>query len=374
MKLLHLADLHLGKRVNGFDLLEDQRYILEQVLLLCDERGVQAVLLAGDLYDTAVPPAAAASLLSWFLTELASRGVAVLAIAGNHDSAERLDYAATLLARQNVHLAGRFCGAPGRVTLHDRFGPVEFTLLPFVRAATVRHYLPDAPITDYDSAVAAALAASPSNAPLRVLLAHQTVTGSGCAPVRSGSESAPLCIGTVENVDAARFAGFSYTALGHIHRPQRAGADTIRYAGSPLCYHLDECGSEKSAVLIDLGRKGVEDLQLLPLTPRRRMRHLTGPLAKLTAHPEDTQDYIWATLTDPTPLPDAMAVLRAAYPNTMRMEYLRTAGAVLPQPAEAARRRPFEELFDEFFEKQNDRPLTDAERDAVRAMREEDAP
>lgn len=370
MRLLHLADLHLGKRVNGFDLLDDQRYILDQVILLCEEHRVNAVLLAGDLYDTSVPSAAANSLLSWFLTELACRGIAVLAIAGNHDNAERLDYAAGLLARQGVHIVGRYAGTPSRVMLHDRFGTVEFTLLPFVRAATVRHFLPEADITDYDSAVGAALAACPEFTGRRVLLAHQTVLAGGAAPELAGSEGAMLNVGTVEAIDAARLEGFSYVALGHIHRPQRVGADTIRYAGAPLCYHLDECGQERSAVLVNLGRRGVEDMQLLPLAPRRAMRHLTGPLKKLTAHPTDTEDYIWATLTDVTPQPDAMAVLRAAYPNAMRLEYRLNATQPVSEAA-VVENRPFSELFAEFFEKQNGRPLTDAERRAVEQLRED---
>ena len=159
MKLLHLADLHLGRRLAGFDLLEDQRHILEQAVDLCAARGVDAVVLAGDIYDTALPPAGAVTLLDWFLTELSRRGVAVLAVAGNHDSAERLDYAAGLLQEQRVFLAGQFTGAPRRVTLEDGYGPVEFDLLPFVRPAAVRHLLPDAKITDEDTALAAALAA-----------------------------------------------------------------------------------------------------------------------------------------------------------------------------------------------------------------------
>ena len=362
MKFLHLADLHLGKRVNGFDLLEDQRYILEQVLGLCDDNGVEAVLLAGDIYDAPVPPAAACTLLDWFLTQLAARRIPVLAIAGNHDSAERLDFAAGLLAGQGVYLTGRFTGAPRQIVLNDRFGPVEFALLPFVRAATVRHFLPDADLPDYDSAVGAAL------------LAHQMVVAGLTSPLLGGSETAPLTVGTVDSIDAARFEGFAYTALGHIHRAQRVGSDTVRYAGAPLCYHLDECGAEKSATLVKLGRRGVEHIDLLPLTPRRAMRHLTGPLAKLVEHPTDTGDYIWATLTDPTPLPDAMAALRAAYPNAMRLDYQprgTTAG-----PADAAlavRGKPFAELFQDFFTQMNGRPLTIDEARAVKQLREEAA-
>ena len=143
-----------------------------------------------------------------------------------------------------------------------------------------------------------------------------------CPPQLSGSETAPLTVGTVDSIDAARFAGFCYAALGHIHRAQRVGIDAVRYAGAPLCYHLDECGMQKSVTLVRVGKRGVEKIEQLPLTPRRAMRHLTGPLAKLTARPTDTEDYIWATLTDPTPLPDAMAQLRAAYPNAMRLDYL----------------------------------------------------
>lgn len=374
MKLLHLADLHLGKRVNGFDLLEDQRAVLAQVLALCEEHGVQAVALAGDIYDTPVPPAGAVLLLDWFLSELCARGVAVLAVSGNHDSAERLDFAAGLLAGQGVYLAGRFTGAPRQIVLSDRYGPVEFTLLPFVRAATVRHYLPDADLPDYDTAVAAALAAAQPAAPRRVLLAHQMVVAGLTSPLLSGSETAPLTVGTVDSIDASRFEGFAYTALGHIHRAQRVGSDIVRYAGAPLCYHLDECGAEKSATLVKLGRRGVESIDALPLTPRRAMRHLTGPLAKLVEHPTDTGDYIWATLTDPTPLPDAMAALRAAYPNAMRLDYQpRGTAAAVPDAAVAVRGKPFAELFQDFFTQMNGRPLTIDEARAVKQLREEAA-
>ena len=372
MKFLHLADLHLGKRVNGFDLLEDQRYILEQILALCDSNKVDAVVLAGDIYDAPVPPAAACTLLDWFLTQLAARRIAVLAVSGNHDSAERLDYAAGLLANQNVYIAGQFRGAPRQIVLNDRFGPVEFTLLPFVRAATVRHYMPEADLPDYDSAVAAALSACAPSAERRVLVAHQMVVAGLCPPQLSGSETAPLTVGTVDSVDAAHFARFSYTALGHIHRAQRVGSDTVRYAGAPLCYHLDECGMEKSATLVRLGRRGVDGIDTLPLHPRRAMRHIVGPLAKLVEHPADTGDYIWATLTDPTPQPDAMAMLRAAYPNAMRLDYQPQGAAALPADmTQAVRGKPFAELFQDFFTKMNGRPLTTEEVLAVKKLREE---
>ncbi|WP_294499511.1 exonuclease SbcCD subunit D [uncultured Gemmiger sp.] len=379
MRFLHLADLHLGKRVNGFDLLEDQRAILEQILALCGQHRVQAVVLAGDIYDVPQPPAAAVLLLDWFLTELAQRGIAVLAISGNHDSAERLDYAGRLLAKQGVYLAGRFTGSLAPVRLADEYGPVEFVLLPFVRAATVRHFLPGADIRSYGDAVAAALATlPPADGVRRVLAAHQFVTAASRPPETAGSESCALEVGTVEQVDAACLAGFCYVALGHIHRPQQVGSPTVRYAGSPLCYSLDECGAEKSCPLVTLDADGHAAVKLLPLVPRRAMRHLTGPLDRLTnpANVCDAGDYIWATLTDETPQPDAMVRLRAAYPNAMKLDYAPRSGA----PADAAltaaavRRRSFEELFADFFETVQGRAPTKAEQQALDTLREEVGP
>ena len=376
MRFLHLADLHLGKRVNGFDMLEDQRYILEQIVDLCASRGVRAVVAAGDIYDVPQPPAAAVLLLDWFLTELARRDIRVLAISGNHDSAERLDYAGQLLARQGVYLAGRYTGQLDPVVLSDDDGPVEFYLLPFVRSATVRHHLPDASITCYDDAVAAALSGIPAgDGTRRVLAAHQFVTASHKAPEVSGSESCAIEVGTVEQVDAARFAGFCYTALGHIHRPQAVGSPTVRYAGSPLCYSLDECGAQKSVPLVTIDGSGQAEVELIELHPRRAMRHLEGPLAKLTAPAAvcDADDYIWATLTDDTPIPDAMARLRAAYPNAMKLDYKPRNGAPddAAQTAAEVRRRSFDELFSDFFVTVQGREPTEEETAALAELREE---
>lgn len=376
MKLLHLGDLHLGKRLHGFDLLDDQRFILEQVLDLCDAHGVDAVALAGDLYDVSMPPTGAVLLLDWFLTALADRHIAVLAVAGNHDSADRLDYAAALLARQGVHLVGRFTGTVPSVVMQDDSGPVRFCLLPFVRAATVRHALPEVDIPDYTAALAAALATLPPReaGERRVLLAHQLFLAGGAPPECAGSENsaAALNIGTVDGVDAAVLDGFDYVALGHIHRPQQVGRPTVRYSGAPLCYSLDECGAAKSAVLVTL-EQGEPGIELLPLTPRRALRHLTGTLAELTAAPKCPDDYIWATLTDETPVPEAMARLRAAYPNAMRLEYQpRGEELDLSTAAVAAlHTQDFDELFARFFAQQHGRDLTEAERDALHAMRQE---
>ena len=374
MKFFHLSDLHIGLKLQNRDLRQDQEYIFGKIAEYAQKEKPDAIVIAGDIYDKAVPSAEAVEVFDSFITELkrAVPEAEMMLISGNHDSAERLDFASSLLAEQNVHIAGRFTGCPKQVVLNDRHGPIEFTLLPFVRAATVRHYLPDADITDYDSAVGAALAVCEPAAPRRVLVAHQMVVSGVCPPQLSGSETAPLTVGTVDSIDAARFAGFCYAALGHIHRAQRVGIDAVRYAGAPLCYHLDECGMQKSVTLVRVGRRGVEKIEQLPLTPRRAMRHLTGPLARLTARPTDTEDYIWATLTDPTPLPDAMAQLRAAYPNAMRLDYLPQGEVAHPlDMTQAVRGKPFVELFQDFFTKMNGRPLTVEETVAVKRLREE---
>ena len=248
--------------------------------------------------------------------------------------------------------------------MQDEFGELTFDLLPFVRPATVRHCLPDADIRDEDSAIAAALGPLPTAGERRVLIAHQMVLGGGSLPTCSGSESvaADVNVGTVQAVDAARFTGYLYTALGHIHRPQQVGCPTVRYAGSPLCYSLDECGAQKSAVLVHIGANGAEP-ELLPLRPLHAMRHLTGPLDQLTAADTvtDAEDYIWATLTDPVPRPDAMAVLRAAYPNAMKLDYapggtLDTGSDAIQQAAQL-RTMSFDELFARFLKRCTAAPL-----------------
>lgn len=286
MNLLHLADLHLGKRVNGFDLLPDQRYILEQVLDLCTAHNVQAVALAGDIYDTALPPAAAVLLLDWFLTELAHRNIPVLAIAGNHDSAERLDYAAGLLANQNVYIAGQFRGAP-------RANRPQRPLRPRgVHAAALRARRHRAPL--HARGRPARLRQRRRRRPVRLCAQRRapraggSSNGSGRAlpPQLSGSETAPLTVGTVDSVDAAHFAGFSYTALGHIHRAQRVGSDTVRYAGAPLCYHLDECGMEKSRHAGPPGPPGRgRPRHAAPAPPPRHAGISSARWAKLVEHP-----------------------------------------------------------------------------------------
>jgi exonuclease SbcD len=376
MKLLHLADLHLGRRVGEFDLLEDQRYFLSRIPPLCAQEKVDAVLIAGDVYDKSIPPADAVALLDGFLTALADAGLAVFVIAGNHDSGERLGFGSRLLESRGLHIAGSYTGQLPCTVLQDACGPVAIWSLPFVRASTAAHFLPDADASDYDRALGAVLAAAPvDTAGRNVLLAHQFVTAAGQDTQPDGSESAAVSVGTVDNVDVRRFDAFDYVALGHIHRPQAVGRAAVRYAGSPLKYSLDECLSQKSVTLVTLGAKGDVRIETRAIAPLHDMRHITGPMARLLdpANVETPDDYMWVTLTDDTPILDAMSRIRAVYPNTMKLDYDNrlTAAQRSAQAAQDVRQKGFAELFRDFYTQVTGSAPSDAEWEAVRTLYEQ---
>ena len=368
MRFLHLADLHLGKQLNGFSLVDDQRAALADLIERAGELGAHALVLAGDLYDKASPSAESVALLDWLLTTAAEAGLAVLAVPGNHDSAERVGYAAQLLARQSVFVPGPFDGTLSCVTLEDDAGPVRFWLMPFLKPALVRPHFPDADIAQsYTAALEAVIGAAPIDPHERnVLVAHQFVTFGSTEPERCDSE---LIVGGVDNVDARVFDTFDYVALGHLHRPQRIGRDTVRYAGSLLKYSLSEVRDAKSAVLVDVGTKaeGADPgtcvtFELVPIRPPHDVRVVRGPLAEICAAAHagapDAADYVHAALTDEAPSLDALRMLRAVYPNLISFEYdneairtARTTGASAPAEEPAA--IDAEALFARFFEEQN---------------------
>ena len=320
MRFLHLSDLHLGKRVCEFSMLEDQRYILEQILSLLDEQPVDGVLLAGDLYDKPVPPAEAVRLLDWFLTQLAGRSLPVFAISGNHDSADRIAFGAALLAGSQVYMSPVFAAAPQPICLQDAYGPVDVYLLPFLKPAMVRHAYPDEPVESYNDALACVLRHCPVDPARRsVLVAHQFVAGAAAC------ESEEPSVGGVDCVDAALFAPFDYVALGHLHSPQKVGRDTVRYCGTPLKYSFSEAAQQKSATFVELGPKGTVTITTAPLTPLHDLREVRGSYMELTDRRTyqntATDDYLHITLTDEQDVPDAMARLRVIYPNLMQLDY-----------------------------------------------------
>ena len=359
MRFLHLSDLHLGKRVCEFSMLDDQRYILEEILSLLDTHPVDAVLLAGDLYDKPVPPAEAVRLLDWFLTELADRKLPVFAISGNHDSAERVAFGAHLLAESQVYVSPVFEGAPAPIPLTDAYGPVDIYLLPFLKPAMVRPIYPDEPIESYSDALGCVLRrCAPDPARRSVLVAHQFVAGAAAC------ESEEPSVGGLDCVDAALFDGFDYVALGHLHSPQKVGRDTLRYCGTPLKYSFSEAHQHKSATFVELGSKGEVTLTTAPLTPKHDLRELRGSYMELTDRRSyagtATDDYLHITLTDEQDVPDALARLRVIYPNLMRLDYdnLRTrTQADLDAPAQTEQKTPLEH-FAAFYELQNNQPLS----------------
>ncbi|MGN0075811.1 MAG: exonuclease SbcCD subunit D [Parafannyhessea sp.] len=372
LRLLHLADLHIGKRVCDFPMLEDQRHALSQVLDLLRGGSVDALLVAGDLYDKSQPSSEAVALVDWFLSGVAATGVPAIVIPGNHDSAERVAYAGSLLARQGIHMAPAFDGNIEPVVLHDELGPVHVWPIPYLHPATIRHFLPDAKTDTYTDAFRSLVSSLPLDAGVRnVAVVHQFVTAAGCTVERSDSE---VSVGGLDNVDASVFDPFDYVALGHIHRPQRVGRDTVRYAGSLLKYSLSEADYDKSMPLVTLGPKGEEpDIELVPVRPLHDLRRIRGPLDKLLS-PEvvgaqDANDYLHVVLTDENVEVNAMARLRDAYPNVMSITYdnarTRAAGVrtdAADAPAEAS---PLE-LFSRFYEEQNGLPLSETQLKIVR--------
>ena len=364
MKFLHLADLHLGKRVNGFSMLEDQAHILRQILAILDDEQPDGVLIAGDVYDKSVPPVEAVELLDGFLTELCARGVQVLLISGNHDSPERLAFGGRVMDSCGIHISPVYDGALAPVTLHDEFGPVHVWLLPFVKPAHVRRWFPDADIESYTDAVAEAVAHMDIDTAARnVLVTHQFVTGGA----RSGSEE--LSVGGTDNVDSGIFAPFDYVALGHLHGAQHIGRETIRYAGSPLKYSFSEARQHKSVTVVTLGEKGDVQVCTVALTPLRELREIRGSYDELTArsfyeHTTYRSDYLHLILTDEQDVFDAMSRLRTIYPYLMTLDYdnarTRAAGG-MSVPAETERRTPLE-LFEALYTRQNHQPMSEVQR------------
>lgn len=373
MKFLHLADLHLGKRVNGFSMLEDQAHILRQILAILDDEQPDGVLIAGDVYDKSVPSVEAVELLDGFLTELRARGVPVLLISGNHDSPERLAFGGRVMDSCGIHISPVYDGALAPVTLQDAFGPVHVWLLPFVKPAHVRRWFPDADIESYTDAMAEAVAHMDIDTAARnVLVTHQFVTGGA----RSGSEE--LSVGGTDNVDSGVFAPFDYVALGHLHGAQHIGRETIRYAGSPLKYSFSEARQHKSVTVVTLGEKGDVQVRTVALTPLRELREIRGSYDELTArsfyeHTTYRSDYLHLILTDEQDVFDAMSRLRTIYPYLMTLDYdnarTRAAGG-MSVPAETERRTPLE-LFEALYTRQNHQPMSEVQRAYIAQLMEQ---
>lgn len=377
MKLIHLSDLHLGKKVHEASMLEDQRYILQEILGIIDEEVPEAVLIAGDVYDKSVPSAEAVRLLDDFLVELSRRPLQTCLISGNHDSPERLSFGGRLMEKSGVHIAPVYDGTLTPLTLTDAYGPVDIYLLPFLKPAHVRRFFPEREITSYTDAMAAVLEAAEVDTDRRnVLVTHQFVTAGSEQPDRSDSEE--LSVGGTDNVEACVFDAFDYAALGHIHGPQRVGRETVRYCGTPLKYSFSEAHHHKSVTVVELEEKGTVRVSTRPLTPMRDMVELRGTYNEIMLHSfyDGTSwpdDYVHITLTDEDDIPNAIGNLRTVYRNLLLLSYdnTRTRSSTVVQGAEEMERKTPLMLLEEFYEQQNGLPMNEEQQQFAQKMIED---
>lgn len=355
---MHLADLHLGKRVNGFSMMEDQEYILNRILEIMEEEQPDGLLIAGDVYDKTIPPAEAVRRMDDFLTAVAEKHVPVFLISGNHDSAERVAFGHQLMQGSGIWISPVYDGTIRHHTLEDRWGEVNIYLIPFLRPSVVRSFFPDVEIEDYTGALRTIIEDLQVDTSRRnVVLAHQFVTAAGALPETCDSEQ--LSVGGLDRVDGSVFSPFDYTALGHLHGPQRVGSETIRYAGSPLKYSFSELHQKKSVTVAELRAKGETEIRQIPLQPRREMTELRGTFEEILEEArkkgEPQTDYYHMILTDETDVVDALSRLREYYPNIMLLDYdnRRTRSQKEVEQLDRVEERTPGELFAALYEQQN---------------------
>ena len=373
MKFIHLSDLHLGKRIGEFSMLEDQRYILLEILKTIDQEQPDCVLIAGDIYDKSVPSAEAVALLDDFLVRLSQRDLQVFIISGNHDSPERIAFGGRLMERSGIHLAPVYDGHVTPIQLTDEYGPLNFYLLPFIKPAHVRRVFPEREISSYTDALSTAIEAMEVDFSVRnVLVTHQFVTGAA----RCDSEE--VSVGGADNVDSSVFDSFDYVALGHLHGPQQVDRETVRYCGTPLKYSFSEAGHKKTLTVVEFGPKGNVGLRTAPLTPMRDMVELRGTYEELTLRQfyEGTghqESYIHITLTDEDDIPDAMRKLQTIYPWLMKLDYdnRRTRAGGQLDASKGIRQLSPLELLDQFYEKQNGQAMGEPQREFAAKLMEE---
>ena len=377
MKLLHLGDLHLGKSLGEFDLIEDQKYILNQILDLIVQESVDAVLIAGDVYDKSIPSEAATRLLDTFLSQLAAKNVKTFMISGNHDSDDRLNYGSKLFVSNQIYISAVYDGHLNQYVINDGETEVHVYLLPFVKASQVKHYFPEAEIATYEDAVRVIIETADINKEkCNVLVAHQFVAGKGEDPALGGSEGAGTqSVGLVEKIGYNCFDKFDYVALGHIHSPQRVGRDEVRYSGSPLKYSLSEVNNEKSVPIITISGTKDIGIDLFPLKPMRNMRHIKGKMEDLLnkANVKSPEDFIYATLTDEDIINDAMGIFQQTYPNTVKIDYDNSHTREIEQVdiSKIAQNKSFSELISDFYRLMYQCEISDEEMDIMRMVARE---
>jgi len=365
VKLLHISDLHIGKKVKGFSLLEDQRFVLNQVIETIQERQVDGLIVAGDIYDVSSPPNEAISLFDEFITKVHSLGISCYVVSGNHDSVYRVAFGSNIMAKENIYFSRRY---EGKITPIQADKNTNIWLLPFIRPADVREYHPDFTVGSYEEMMQAVIKnLDIDTKKTNIMVTHQFILYSGKAPERSESETTSL--GTLVNIDASNFDDFDYVALGHIHKPQAMGRETVRYSGSPLKYSFSEKDDKKSMVLIDTASKKNLKFELIPLKPLRDLQEYVGTFEELSKKPK-TDDFVRIVLTDETYITDVKHKLENRFKNIMEIVY-DNAYTKENKSVENAKfiksKTPFE-LFNQFYEVQNNQPLNEAQKEIVKEI------
>ena len=373
MKIIHLADLHIGKRVNEFSMIDDQKYILNQILEIIDKEKPDAVIIAGDVYDKQVPSIEAVELLDSFISDISKRKTTTFIISGNHDSAERLAFGSSLMAMGKIYISPVYNGKISKYTLKNDFGSANFYLLPFVKPNHVKRFFPDEKIESYTDAIRVVVDnLKLDTSEINILIAHQFVTGA------SRTESEEISVGGLDNVDASVFEDFDYVALGHIHRPQKIGTERIRYCGTPLKYSFSEVNDTKSVSIIEINSKEDFNLRTIPLIPKRDMRKIRGTyeelITKTSYENTNTDDYIHVTLTDEFNVVDAIQKLRVIYKNIMKLEYdnmrTRESRKINLDDMVIENKNPLE-IFSEFYKLQNNQEMDDEQKEIIKKIMEE---
>lgn len=373
MKIIHLADLHIGKRVNEFSMIDDQKYILNQILEIIDKEKPDALIIAGDVYDKQVPSIEAVELLDSFISDISKRKTTTFIISGNHDSAERLAFGSSLMAMGKIYISPVYNGKISKYTLKDDFGSANFYLLPFVKPSHVKRFFPYEKIESYTDAIKVVVDnLKLDTSEINILIAHQFVTGA------SRTESEEISVGGLDNVDASVFEDFDYVALGHIHRPQKIGTERIRYCGTPLKYSFSEVNDTKSVSIIEINSKEDFNLRMIPLIPKRDMRKIRGTYEELTTKNSyentNTDDYIHVTLTDEFNVADAIQKLRVIYKNIMKLEYdnmrTRESRKINLDDMVIENKNPLE-IFSEFYKLQNNKEMNDEQKEIIKKIMEE---
>ena len=364
MKFAHISDLHLGKRIYQFSMIEEQKYILQQIVEIVTEEKVEGVLIAGDIYDKIYPSAEAVALFDTFLVNLVKEDIKVFVISGNHDSPERIAFLGQLTKKAGVYLAPVYQGEVECIDLEDEFGKLHIFLLPFIKPVHVRHFFPEENINNYTDAMNVVVQKLQLNLQERnVLMTHQFVTGA------MRSESEEISVGGLDNVEASAFRDFDYVALGHIHRPQNMGSEKIRYSGTPLKYSFSESLDKKSVTIVEIKKKEDVEIKEIPLKPAHDLVKIRGNFMEVM-NPKnfpglDTESFLHITLLDEQDIPEGFSRLSLVYPNLMQLEYdnTRTRGKrELQVRREVAKIHP-EEIFAGLYETMNNQPLSEVQRE-----------